>query len=708
MTTIYVSALGNDMNPGTLSLPVLTLPTALSLCSPGYTIWVLPDGNLDHNGIFTINKANITLRGTSVSQSRIVFAAMGSTPPIPEARPRPVETDYPAIRIAADGVTIRDIELYGVVDCVIQCLNGSDGDDIAPTIYDNFKCDTVKFTYFQYSVLQSNGLNGIIMRNCTFLPLEDNQENLLFNFGMLNGYNEISNCSSGNNKITYGLVYLGMEHVRDGQYLSSGFSFKGQFIVKNCTFNYLQSSLIYAEPEAFEYPIESTNLLYMNICAVTSTATTITELELEDATPTIFDRIALYACSGNTLTGARFNGAFDITGTYSNPITLNGKYLFDSNIYPSTAGGVTNYNDEPYITAALDLTLTFGTGGSYSVVSTNTPYPYVTTDLIFETILPKLVIGTTFKNDFGPITYYKGTVSKTYNGITATVTNPNLLNSYFLGIDTTNTQVQGSTPIFSFYITEFDISNTLETSVNQNITFTFTPNIPGKQYVFYLYNYNTFINEYINTWVALTKTSNTTYTCTLTKNPRYSVIEIGGFISNFSGSNLIANGILANSTSVSSTVSSNNFIINNNDGVTDLYKTKINGITGIQMDPNTNYSLAVEGTAFLSTGTTWTTSSDKRIKQNIEELDTCDALDFIKKAKVCKFKYDKRYKDDADKYRLGLIAQDLEKIQDPGFVPMVQQFGDIMLEKEKVEKLKTVDYSPVLFYLLAAAKELLK
>jgi len=79
---------------------------------------------------------------------------------------------------------------------------------------------------------------------------------------------------------------------------------------------------------------------------------------------------------------------------------------------------------------------------------------------------------------------------------------------------------------------------------------------------------------------------------------------------------------------------------------------------------NPSHDLHVIGTAGLSTGTSWTNTSDISIKKNIKITNTDDCLKSINSLIIKSFKYKKAYADkNKIKYnntsRLGLIAQDV-------------------------------------------------
>src|SRR4029079_1111985 len=71
----YVSGMGNDANPCTVSLPCQTFQTALALTTPGGTIFVLDSANY---GPVTINKA-ITITSEGATAGVLATSGVGIT-----------------------------------------------------------------------------------------------------------------------------------------------------------------------------------------------------------------------------------------------------------------------------------------------------------------------------------------------------------------------------------------------------------------------------------------------------------------------------------------------------------------------------------------------------------------------------------------------------------------------------------------------------
>lgn len=698
MTTIYVSNDGSDSTgTGTATNPYRTLNVAQNYAFDGYTIWVLPkkQGSTGFNEPLVISDTfyitkKITLRGTTYSTSSIQFTTLST---------------YAAIYIQNDDITIKNLTIYTTSSAAIMNDIASDG-TIAPTLHSNLLIDTCKFTYSTYALYMYT--NVLMVRNCIFEPLNSSSFNSAITLGRIAIYTEISGCSNLTN-VPYHLLELGIYHTAGNTYDYECFQYTGQLIVRDNTFNSSRNAVLIGWYSTLFTPV-STNLLYMNICGNTFTASSFAHLDIPSMTSNLLAMFGLLAFYKNSSTNSNFSGCLYIAGDYGGIIPVECKTIFDSNDIPDDSGSIYNYNAQPYITAdSLNKTVVFSNTTNYIQTTFDTAYPYIEDPKQFENILAYLVNGTYYRNIYSPIVLCQnGVITVTMNSITMTVTNPVLLDSYFIGIDTSVSTVHDSPIAFKFFINEYDDSDTLLTTVSQNLSFTFTTAIPEKIYEFYLFSYNEFLSDYVNSWIIMTKSSNTVYTTALTIDGSYAVAEIGGLGSDFGSTNISGQSIIGTDISIRDTISAGNITINNADGLTDLYQTKINDSTAINMDINTNYSLAVSGTAFLSTGTTWTTASDKRIKKNIKKIDSNKIIDLVSKMDVYEYEYDKRYHDDKGKKRLGLIAQDIEEIEPKEYVSMVKNFGDLKLGKDAIDGFKTVDYSNLLFYLLVATQKLLK
>ncbi len=88
------------------------------------------------------------------------------------------------------------------------------------------------------------------------------------------------------------------------------------------------------------------------------------------------------------------------------------------------------------------------------------------------------------------------------------------------------------------------------------------------------------------------------------------------------------------------------------------------GQVGMGTNPVSTHKLSVSGTAYLSSGTAWTTS-DARVKRDIRDIDS--ALDTIEKLRPRKFKYREEWVNDdmgvnaTDDY-FGFIADEVETV----------------------------------------------
>ena len=125
------------------------------------------------------------------------------------------------------------------------------------------------------------------------------------------------------------------------------------------------------------------------------------------------------------------------------------------------------------------------------------------------------------------------------------------------------------------------------------------------------------------------------------------------------------------------------------------------GNVGIGRSPLTN-KLEVEGTvASKTSGTTWATNSDKRIKKAINTI--TDALEKICKVRLVKFKYTDEYKKDhpsiEDIEYLNVIAQEFAEV----FPNDVKESGEKMPDGSPILQ---VDIHPLTIYSAAAIQEL--
>ena len=87
---------------------------------------------------------------------------------------------------------------------------------------------------------------------------------------------------------------------------------------------------------------------------------------------------------------------------------------------------------------------------------------------------------------------------------------------------------------------------------------------------------------------------------------------------------------------------------------------------GIIPNANNNHSIGTSSARYASLYlvNTPNVSSDRRLKENIEDVDADDMLDFIDRLNVVEY----NYKDDPDVERIGLIAQDVEEAGGDKFI----------------------------------------
>ena len=143
------------------------------------------------------------------------------------------------------------------------------------------------------------------------------------------------------------------------------------------------------------------------------------------------------------------------------------------------------------------------------------------------------------------------------------------------------------------------------------------------------------------------------------------------------------------------------FSISDETGLAERLIISSAGNVGLGRSPLTN-KLEVEGTvASKTSGTTWATNSDKRIKKAINTI--TDALEKICKVRLVKFKYTDEYKKDhpsiEDIEYLNVIAQEFAEV----FPNDVKESGEKMPDGSPILQ---VDIHPLTIYSAAAIQEL--
>ena len=116
---------------------------------------------------------------------------------------------------------------------------------------------------------------------------------------------------------------------------------------------------------------------------------------------------------------------------------------------------------------------------------------------------------------------------------------------------------------------------------------------------------------------------------------------------------------------LSSSASGNDFIMQTKNGITFTgFITKADGKSGF-MTKTPAHVVDVVGTAGLSTGTTWTNTCDKRLKEDIEDADLDICYDNIKNLKLKYFKLKDEYFDKEkhpDRHKVGWVADDVKEV----------------------------------------------
>lgn len=104
----------------------------------------------------------------------------------------------------------------------------------------------------------------------------------------------------------------------------------------------------------------------------------------------------------------------------------------------------------------------------------------------------------------------------------------------------------------------------------------------------------------------------------------------------------------------------------------------MDGNLGIKTASTPVHQIDVVGTAGLSTGTTWTNTCDKRLKEDIEDADLDICYDNVKNLKLKYFKLKDEYFDKEnhpDRHKVGWVADDVKEVFNKSV--NVQKFGDI-------------------------------
>ena len=122
------------------------------------------------------------------------------------------------------------------------------------------------------------------------------------------------------------------------------------------------------------------------------------------------------------------------------------------------------------------------------------------------------------------------------------------------------------------------------------------------------------------------------------------------------------------------------------------------------------YSLDVRGTIFSSTGgytqtglTTWSITSDRRIKENIVKASYEKCLENVKNIELYNFNFKDNYVNTNDRRQLGFIAQDVQRVY-----PKAVEVGKmIMKNNDGIENILSLNTTQIEYTLYGAVKKLI-
>ena len=121
------------------------------------------------------------------------------------------------------------------------------------------------------------------------------------------------------------------------------------------------------------------------------------------------------------------------------------------------------------------------------------------------------------------------------------------------------------------------------------------------------------------------------------------------------------------------------------------------------------YHLDVRGNIFSSTGgftqsglTTWSITSDRRIKENIVKASYEKCLENIKNIELYNFNFKDNYVSTNDRHQLGFIAQEVQQVY-----PKAVEVGRTMKNNGGIEDILTLNITQIEYTLYGAVKELI-
>jgi len=126
---------------------------------------------------------------------------------------------------------------------------------------------------------------------------------------------------------------------------------------------------------------------------------------------------------------------------------------------------------------------------------------------------------------------------------------------------------------------------------------------------------------------------------------------------------------------------------------------------------NPEYQLDVRGAIYSSVGgytqtglTTWTVTSDKRIKDNIVRASYDKCLENVKNIELYNFNFKNNCINTNDKHQLGFIAQEVQQVY-----PKAVEVGKIILNtNEAIDDILTLNTTQIDYTLYGAVKNLIE
>jgi hypothetical protein len=648
---IYVSSTGNDSNAGTLEAPVLTLQKAYDLATD--TIFVL--NTVSVTATLTMSKV-VNFTGYGVATSVLNFGTLSTT----------------GIIVNVDGVTFANILISAPYSAsVVTIANQND------IIFNECEIE-----YFNAGI--TFGGNNLFIKGTFFEGKYFNAERSMVKLTRLNGgcvY--MYNCASDVESSTP-VIHVIWITGTDTKY--------GSIIINS---NDLVCPHLYDVIYTDNFATDDSMGLNVNIVnnefacgsCINNSITGLANLGLYHLV-----NVRNNVFYGTYTLGMFYTAGTGITGTLSNII---GKFMFESNTYTTNYVGAMLYNNNTLITAMAELVFP----ANIDVTEpTDLKYnPYLTDPNTIALYIKILDANTKFDTAGISLLVFKDSVVISVANLIMTLTTPVTGHYYLANAELTLTRINTIMPEFLFAFYEYD-GTVSPVTVSETLSFYFIPTTPFKENTYHLFLMDQ-SGAYNDTWNTLTQTSTYIYTVLITSAGQYSTMNPMIFQHSFN--NIYANALSCTGTSVGGTLSMGGLSSVNN-GTTELYTTHFNDNVGIKMDISTIYALAVSGSAYLSTSSLWSTGSDIRVKTAIKDVSIEGIIEFVKALDVVEFEYDKYYQDDKGKIRIGLIAQQIEKLEKkyiPEMSSMIRHSGNVWVGKKLIVDMLAIDISQLLFYI---------